>query len=216
MKIIDLSHIMHPAMPIYPGDEPPNFKKVAIIDKNCYRETKITIYSHTGTHIDAPGHILENGPFLDNLKASHFFGKATIINFPDISNKINNIITINELKCYQERINKVQFLILNLGWSKYWGKDNYFENYPYLSDEAAEWLSGFNLQGVGIDAISIDGSDTNNFIVHKTLLSKDIIIIENLTNLDSVQNDYFMLSVLPLKYKNADGSPVRAIAIENI
>jgi arylformamidase len=203
-------------MPIYPGDEPPNFKKVATLEKEHYRETEITFYSHTGTHIDAPGHILENGPFLDNLKVSHFFGKATIISFPEISNKINNIITINKLKRYQEKINKVQFLIFNLGWGKYWGKENYFENYPYLSDEAAEWLSGFNLQGVGIDAISIDKSDTSNFPIHKTLLSKNIIIIENLTNLDFVKNDFFMFSVLPLKYKNADGSPVRAIAIENI
>jgi kynurenine formamidase len=153
LKIIDLSHSINPDMPIYPGDEPPSLKKVATIKKEGYRETEITIYSHTGTHIDAPGHILENGPFLDNLEVSYFFGKATIINFPDISNKINNIITVNELKCYQEKIDKVQFLIFNTSWSKHWGKKDYFENYPYLNDEAAEWLSGFNLQGIGIDTI---------------------------------------------------------------
>jgi len=213
MKIIDLSHIIHPAMPVYPGDEPPIFQTGTTIEKEGYRDTKITIYSHTGTHIDAPGHMLQNGLFLDNLKASHFFGKATIINF---TNKKNYIITVNELKCYQEKINKVQFLIFNTGWSTYWGQNQYYENYPYLGNETAEWLSEFNLKGIGIDAISIDRSDTKNFFVHKTLLAKNIIIIENLNNLDSVKNNYFMLSVLPLKYKNADGSPVRATAIENI
>jgi arylformamidase len=213
MKIIDLSHIMHPAMPIYPGDELPNFKKVATIDKNGYRETKITLHSHTGTHIDAPAHMLKHGNFLENIEINSFFGKAIILNF---DNRKNPLINLDALLLHQEKIKKVNFVIIKTGWSKYWGENKYYENYPYLSKEAAEWLSEFNLKGIGIDAISIDRSDTNNFIVHKILLSRNIFIIENLTNLDSVQNDYFMLSVLPLKYKNADGSPVRAIAIKNI
>jgi len=200
-------------MPVYPGDESPIFQTSNTFEEDGFRETKIDFYSHTGTHIDAPAHMLENGQFLDDLKMSHFFGKATIIN---IDNKKNYIITVNELKNYQEKINNVHFLIFNTGWSKFWGKKEYFNNYPYLSDEAAEWLSEFNLKGIGIDAISIDKSDTNNFYVHKMLLAKNIIIIENLTNLKSIKNDYFMISVLPLKYKHADGSPVRAITIENI
>lgn len=213
MKIIDLSHIMHPAMPIYPGDELPNFKKVATIDKNGYRETKITLHSHTGTHIDAPAHMLKHGNFLENIEINSFFGKAIILNF---DNRKNPLINLDALLLHQEKIKKVEFVIIKTGWSKYWGENKYYENYPYLSKEAAEWLSEFNLKGIGIDAISIDRSDTNNFIVHKILLARNIFIIENLTNLDSVQNDYFMLSVLPLKYKGADGSPVRAIAIEDI
>ncbi|MFW6149418.1 MAG: cyclase family protein [Atribacterota bacterium] len=213
MKIIDLSHIMHPAMLIYPGDELPNFKKVATIDKNGYRETKITLHSHTGTHIDAPAHMLKHGNFLENIEINSFFGKAIILNF---DNRKNPLINLDALLLHQEKIKKVEFVIIKTGWSKYWGENKYYENYPYLSKEAAEWLSEFNLKGIGIDAISIDRSDTNNFIVHKILLARNIFIIENLTNLDSVQNDYFMLSVLPLKYKGADGSPVRAIAIEDI
>ncbi len=213
MRIIDLSHNIHSDMPIYPGDESPHLKKVATIEKEGYRETEITIYSHTGTHIDAPCHMLKNGLFLDDFEVSHFYGRATLINIPD---EINKVITIKELKYYESKIQNVQFLILKTGWSKYWGKNSYFENYPYLSDEVAEWLTQFNLQGVGVDAISTDKSDTYNFAVHKILLAKNIIIIENLNNLDSIRNSYFMLSVLPLRYKDADGSPVRAIAIEDI
>jgi len=213
MKIIDLSHIIHPAMPVYPGDERPNLKKVAIIEKNGYRETKITINSHTGTHIDAPCHMLENANSLENIEIDNFFGKAIILNF---NKRKNPLINLDSLLQHQDKINKIEFIIIKTGWSTYWGQNQYYKGYPYLSKEAAEWLSEFNLKGIGIDTISIDRSDTNNFIVHKTLLAKNIIIIENLTNLDSVKNNCFMLSVLPLKYKGADGSPVRAIAIENI
>ncbi|HKK82957.1 MAG TPA: cyclase family protein [Atribacterota bacterium] len=213
MQIIDLSHDIYSDMPIYPEDESPSFEKVATIAKEGYRETEITLYSHTGTHIDAPGHMLEQGNFLENIEIDSFLGKAIILNF---DNRKNPLINLDSLKQHQDKINKVEFVIINTGWGAYWGQNQYYENYPYLGNEAAEWLSEFNLKGIGIDTISIDRSDTNNFIVHKTLLAKNIIIIENLTNLGSVQNDYFMLSVLPLKYKNADGSPVRAIAIEDI
>lgn len=57
---------------------------------------------------------------------------------------------------------------------------------------------------------------STTFSVHKILMPKNIIIIENLTNLDEVNEEYFILSVLPMKNKDADGSPVRAVSIENI
>lgn len=213
MKIIDLSHLVHSDMPVYPGTELPNFKIVHTLEKECFRETKMTFYSHTGTHIDAPGHMLHAGLYLDNMNIEHFFGKATILDF---YNRENPLLTLDDLILYQEKISKVDFIIIKTGWSLYWEKSKYFENYPYLSDKAAGWLSGFNLKGIGIDTISIDRSDSTGFPVHKILLSKNCIIIENLTNLDAIKNEFFMLSVFPLKIKNADGSPVRAIAIENM
>jgi len=213
MKILDLTHFLESKMPVYPGTESPIFQTGSTFEKEGFRETKIDFYSHTGTHIDAPAHMLNHGNFLENIEIDSFFGKAIILNF---QNRKNPLINLDSLLQYQDKINKVEFVIIKTGWSIYWGQNQYYENYPYLSKEAAEWLSEFNLKGIGVDAISIDRSETNNFIVHKTLLSKNIIIIENLTNLESVKNDYFMLSVLPLKYNKADGSPVRAIAIEDI
>lgn len=213
MKIIDLSYPMCPDMPIYPGDERPEFKKVATIKKEGFRETKITIHSHTGTHIDSPGHILNNGIFLENIKIENFFGKAFIL---DLTNCKSLEISLNLLTPYQEKTKKTDFIIIKTGWSKYWGKNKYYENYPYLSKEAAVWLSGFKLKGIGIDTISIDKSDSIDFVIHKTLLSENIIIIENLTNLESIEKESFILSIFPLKYKNSDGSPVRAVAIEDI
>lgn len=213
MKVTDLTHIIHCDMPVFPGTEQPILQRANTLEEHGFQEAKITMYSHTGTHIDAPAHMLSNGPYLDDLDIEHFIGKATILDFSDTDIKL---IAIDDLKPYEDKIKKVQFIIIKTGWSKYWGDKKYFEAFLSLSEEAAKWLSGFNLKGIGIDAISIDHMNSTTFSVHKILMPKNIIIIENLTNLDSISSEYFILSVLPLKNKNADGSPVRAISIENI
>lgn len=213
MKVTDLTHIIYSDMPVFPGTEQPIFEKANTLEKDGFQEAKITIYSHTGTHIDAPAHMLSNGPYLDDLDIEHFIGNATILDFSNVDMKL---IDVNSLKPYEDKIKKVEFLIIKTGWSKYWGDKKYYEAFPSLSEEAAKWLSTFNLKGIGIDAISIDDMKSTTFAVHKILMPKNILIIENLTNLNSIINEYFILSILPLKNKNADGSPVRAIAIENI
>ncbi|MDF2672312.1 MAG: cyclase family protein [Clostridiales bacterium] len=213
MKITDLTHVINEDMPVFPGTEPPILAKANTLERDGFRETKITMYSHTGTHIDAPAHMMSNGLYLDDFDIEHFIGNATILDF---SNEDIKFIDVDSLKPYEEKIKKVDFVIIKTGWSKYWGNKKYYEDFPSLTEEAAMWLTGFNLKGIGIDAISIDNMKTTTFDVHKTLMPKNIIIIENLVNLDAISNEYFILSIMPLKNKNADGSPVRAFSIENI
>jgi arylformamidase len=213
MKITDLTHVIYSDMPVFPGTEQPILEKANTLEKDGFQEAKITMYSHTGTHIDAPAHMLSNGPYLDNLDIEHFIGNATVLDF---SNKAIKLISLDSLKPYKEKIKNVDFVIIKTGWSKYWGDSKYYEDFPSLDLESARWLSQFNLKGIGIDAISIDAMESTTFAVHKILMPRNIIIIENLTNLDSITNEFFILSILPLKNKDADGSPVRAISIENI
>jgi arylformamidase len=213
MKITDLTHIIYPDMPVFPGTEQPVFEKANTLEKDGFQEAKITMYSHTGTHIDAPAHMLSDGPYLDDLDINHFIGKATILDFSKDNIKL---IDVDSLKLHEDKIKSVEFLIIKTGWSKYWGSKKYYEDFPSLSEASAKWLSEFTLKGIGIDAISIDDMKSTTFAVHKILMPKNILIIENLTNLDSILSEYFTLSVLPLKNKTADGSPVRAISIENM
>jgi arylformamidase len=213
MKITDLTHTIYSEMPVFPGTEQPIFENANTLEKDGFREAKITMYSHTGTHIDAPAHMLSNGPYLDGLDIENFIGNATILDFSNIKTKF---IDADSLKPYEEKIKKVEFIIIKTGWSKYWGDKKYFESFPSLSEDSAKWLSQFSLKGIGIDAISIDDINSTTFAVHKILMPKNIIIIENLTNLDSISSENFILSILPLKNKDADGSPVRAISIENV
>lgn len=213
MKVTDLTYVINEYMPVFPGTEPPILAKANTLERDGFRETKITMYSHTGTHIDAPAHMMSNGLYLDDFDIEHFIGNATILDF---SNEKIKFIDVDCLKPYEEKIKRVDFIIIKTGWGKYWGDKKYYEDFPSLTEEAAKWLTDFILKGIGIDAISIDNMKTTTFDVHKTLMLKNIIIIENLANLDAISNEYFILSIMPLKNRNADGSPVRAFSIENV
>jgi kynurenine formamidase len=207
MNIIDLSHIINPDISVFPGTEKPVFEK---IDVEGYRELKITMFTHTATHIDAPYHILREGKSLDEFPVGKFIGRGIVINCKHLAGKH---ITAEFLKQYEERIKKAEFILFNSGWSLKWKTDAYFENFPTLTAHAAIWLTQFNLKGIGLDSISLDPVADLTLPNHKIVLKQEILIIENLTNLDSLPDDDFIFSCLPLKIEKADGSPVRAAGI---
>ena len=211
MKITDLTHYISPDMPVFPGTEPPEFKKANTLEENGFIEAKITMYSHTGTHIDAPAHLFKDGRTLDQYPIEHFIGNAAVLDF---SRQEIKQIEVGDLQPFKLLLsNNVEFVILRTGWSQYWGNPQYFDGFPYLTNEAATWLTQFHLKGIGIDAISIDAMDSMAFSVHKIFMQRNILIVENLANLASLDSKQFLFSVMPLKTKYADGSPARAIAM---
>ena len=117
------------------------------------------------------------------------------------------------LEGFQSLIAKVEFILLNTGWSEHWGTPKYLGDFPVLSEEAARFLTDFKLKGIGFDTISADPMDSKDLPVHKILLNNQVIIIENLTNLESLPKTDFKFACFPLKVKSGDGSPVRAVGI---
>ena len=209
MEIIDLTHFITPDMPVYPGTEPPVLISEFSVDEAGFMEKKIIFYSHTGTHIDAPAHLIKDAKTLDRLPIEQFYGSAFLLNLADVYRKT---IDIKELEANVGIIKKTDFLLIHTGWSLHWGTARYFSDYPVLSTEAAKWLTKFDLKGIGFDTISADSADSKDFSIHKFFLKNDTIIIENLVNLDILPSNQFIFSCFPLKFKDADGSPVRAIA----
>jgi kynurenine formamidase len=209
MKPVDLTHPIAPDMPVYPGTEPPVFTAGCSIDEAGFQERKISMFSHTGTHVDAPAHLLKDHETLDMLAIDHFFGPALLVNFVDFPGRM---IGMQDLAAYRQQLREVDFLLLHTGWSRYWGSGGYFTDFPVLSPEAAVWLSGLGLKGLGLDTISADAVDSPDFPVHKALLRKGMIIIENLTNLAALPEGRLLFSCFPLSFTDADGSPVRAVA----
>ena len=88
-------------------------------------------------------------------------------------------------------------------------------DYPVLSNGACKWLASFDLKGIGVDTISVDVMDSKKMENHQTILKKEMLIIENLTNLNRLTRDKFLFTCFPIKFQNSDGSPIRAIAIYN-
>lgn len=212
MRIIDLSHAIHQEMPVFPGTEPPQLKSANTLEKDGFVEVKLIMYSHTGTHIDAPSHMRPGGLALDQFSIEDFIGPGLVIDCTDWAR--SGQITRQHLQTWEAKLGQAKYLILKTGWSSYWGTNDYFRGFPTLTEEAAAWLvTHSNLRGIGVDAITVDQMDSTAFPIHHILFEQNFLVIENLCNLEQLPDEDFTFSCLPLKTQNADGSPIRAVAI---
>ncbi len=218
MRILDLSHPISAEIPVYPGTPHPSLQTLAIDGAPEIKETRLELSSHTGTHVDAPLHMLPQGPGLDEMTIDKFFGLALLV---DVSHLRGKTIELKFLRSFGERLADAKFLVFQTGYQQLWGKEDYLHDFPVMTEEAAQWLSGFDLNGVGVDAISVDPIDSKDFPIHKILFKQNLIVVKNLNNLDrlsagisKVHGGYFLLSAMPLSYASASGSPVRAIGYD--
>ncbi len=205
MVVIDLSHTIEEQMTVYPGSPRPKILRIATHNTNGYEEMHLRMTTHTGTHVDAPFHILPDGAKLLDLPLEKFFGNGICLK---PKNEKFDIELFENMDFKQ-----IDFVLLCTGWYKYWKTERYFEHYPLLTVTAAEFLAKQGIKGVGVDAISIDAPDAEEFLIHRILLEKNKIIIENLTNLDLICGKKFKFAAFPLKISGAEGAPVRAVAI---
>lgn len=207
MDIIDLSHIMNPDMPVYPGKGQPVIQPAARIETDGYREMSLHLDGHTGTHMDSPAHMLVNGKMLNDFPVSQFSGKAAVIPIPETVSKID----LKFLAPFEPEIRDASFVLFNTGWSKYWGSDHYFRDFPVLTEEAAKWLVTFRLKGIGLDAISVDPVESATYAIHHILFRHDMVIVENLVFPENFSSREGIFHGFPLSFRDGDGSPVRAV-----
>lgn len=209
MNFIDLTHKISNDMPVYPGTDLPEIIDQFTIDKDGYAEKFLKMVTHTGTHLDAPAHIIKGGLTLNDLDIDYFSGNGLVI---DVSNIIDRNILIDNLKKHENELIKSDFIIFYTGWSRYWGYDKYFEKFPVLSESAAKWLIEKNIKGIGLDAVSVDPVGADYFSNHHIFLGNNIVIIENLANVDKLLGKNFIFYCFPLRISDGDGSPIRAVA----
>ena len=224
MQIIDLSHTIHDDIQIYPGDPAPSIRQGLTHEKDYCHVDVLTLGSHTGTHIDAPFHFLKKGKKIDEFPVQRFVGEGVLI---DVSAKSDReLIETGDIEPYEKEIAEGDFVIFRTGRDKYFGTPRYYLH-PFLSAEAAGLLVDRGVALVAIDALNIDPTYYNDdstpqakdlpdpeeygYPVHDILLGNDILIVENLCNLDKIKPVRGVYSFLPLKLKDADGSPIRAV-----
>jgi kynurenine formamidase len=203
---IDLTQTIKENMPVYPGTKPPVIEKVNTFERDGFVEHKLSLYSHTGTHIDAPAHMIKNGKTLDSYDVECFLGKAYLI---DLQNGEPRIESIRPL---EKQLKQCRFILFRTNWSKYWEEEEYFTDFPVPSLELIHYLLTIGIKGFAIDAISIDKSDTTTFENHKAILGNEGIIVENVTHLDQIKQPFFEVGMLPLKVEASDGFCARAFA----
>ncbi len=205
--IVDLTHTLKNEITVFPGTVSPKFEQESTIEKDGFAELSITMCSHTGTHMDAPAHIIPNSKSLNDFTLDKFVGRGIVV---DCSRKRS--INLEFLKQIQEKIEQTDFILFYTGWHKKWNSPNYFDEFPSLTQKAVEWLLKFKLKALGFDTISVDKLTDVKLPNHHLLLQKEILIIENMTNLDKLIGNLFELNCIPLKIENSDGSPIRAFA----
>jgi len=196
-------------MPVYPGCAHPGLS--VVFEYDC-QVTQLDISSHTGTHMDAPGHLFPERTMLDQFPASQFCGPALVIDCTEL--KAGDKITMEFIDRVKAMADEAEFILFYTGWSKYWGSREYFGDFPYIDDEVIDYLKSSRKKGVGVDVIGVDPISDEALTVHRKLFfDSEIVVIENLANLDKVGIELFMFFALPIKFANADGSPIRAIAV---
>jgi kynurenine formamidase len=210
MKIIDLSHTIHSDMLPYPGDDAPSIQKSATHEKDNVQVTRLGISTHTGTHLDTPRHFVANGGTTDSIDLDSFYGKGVLIDCRDFGQ--HQQILLSHISKFGDELKGADFALIYTGWYHHWETEKYFDHFPVLSVEAAKFLVGCNLKGIGMDFSSIDGIDSSDYPNHNLVLGKGLIIIENLTNLGQLAEKEFQFAAFPLKVHEGDGSPVRAVA----
>ena len=213
MRIIDLTHVIAEGMPVYPGTEPPRLAPASSYEKDGYKETLLSMYSHTGTHVDPPAHLFAGRTTLDAMPIEQFAGKALVIECAHLGD--GQPITMKEVAAAGlAAAESVDFLLFHTGWDLRWGTDSYFRDYPCIDDDVVDFVLRTKKKGIGFDVIGVDPIADANLTRHRKLFCEhDLINIENLCNLDQCGKEPFWFFALPLKWQNADGAPLRAVAV---
>jgi len=212
MKIIDLTLTVSDEIPTFPGSPQPSFIPWENVKEDGYNLELLFLSTHTGTHMDAPYHFLEKGAKIHEISLKKLVSETVLI-----KSKKNDgeSITKTDIQKFEKKHGKIvsfSSVIFYTGWQRNLQKKYYFTKNPGLSVSAAKYLASKKINLVGIDSPSIDLGKDSKFSVHQIFAKKGMLIVENLANLEKIKSSKFHLVVLPLKLKNATGSPVRAIA----
>ena len=209
--IIDLSQSINSNIKLFPGSPNVSFLKWSKYTIEGYDSEAIFLSTHTGTHMDAPSHFIQEAESIDNLDVNRFVMED--VHLLKILKSANQLISVEDIIASGIEIKKNDSIVFATGWEYNYNSDSYIYANPGLSLEAANYLSNKKINAVAIDSPSIDSAIESEFPVHKILLKNGIIIIENICNLDQIDKKKFKLIAIPLKLLGASGSPVRALAI---
>lgn len=207
MKIIDISMILSDETVTYEGDPDIKFETVKNFPQSRVMLSKVDMGLHSGTHVDSPAHFLKGGKKLDEMPLESLIGKARVCDLTDAK----EFVGASELAgC---NIEDGEIILIKTKNSELLDDKKFHRDFVHLADDGADYLVEKKVKAVGIDYLSVEKFKSETGYVHKTLLSKDILIIEGLS-LGKVRAGTYTLYCLPLKIKGRESAPARCILID--
>ena len=202
---IDISVSLRDAMVHWPGDPPISIRRVQDMEQgDTANLSMVSMGAHSGTHIDAPIHFIQQGACVDKMPLDAAVGRARVIEIRDSE-------SIKPEELLRHHIRRGERILFKTRNSSYvWRNDKFVEDFVFISDEAASFLAERCVRIVGVDYLSVGSFKRGGSHVHKILLGADIWIIEGL-DLSRVSHGKYELICLPLKLEQGDGAPARAI-----
>ena len=204
MKMHDVTGTIYEGMTVY-KNKPEKQPKMNQGTNGYVTETRLELDVHTGTHIDAPRHMVVDGDTFETISMEDLVGQCKVFDLTQVEDGISK----KDLERFD--IQKNDFVFLK---TKNSFEDTFNFNFIYLAQDGAEYLSEIGVRGVGIDTLGIERSQEGH-PTHKTLFAKKIIIIEGLRLKEINQGEYFMVAA-PLKLEGTDGSPARVLLFEGL
>jgi kynurenine formamidase/alkylation response protein AidB-like acyl-CoA dehydrogenase len=225
-KVIDLSHIIDPDIPQWPGDPKVEFETIAEIEKDGYFLRRFSLGEHSATHINAPNSFHANGVGIDAYSAESLIVPAVVIDIRE-KTRVNSDyeLAIADILSWEQLYGQIpsnSVVLLYTGWQEKWSDSQAFLNqdadgnlhFPGFSSEATQFLvRSRQIAGVGIDTHGVDAGLNGTFATNRQVLEKPRIVLENLTNLDQLPPKGTTLVIGILRLKGGSGSPAAVIAL---
>jgi kynurenine formamidase len=182
------------------------------IESMKYEMTQLILGTHQGTHLDAPAHFLKKGLTVDKLDLSKCIGPAEVLDFARIGPR--HSLTPEDLGACRRRITPGSRILLRTDWWRKFPQKEYFSDGPMISPRLARWLVRRKILMLGVETPGVHPSQWEE--VHKIFLRAGVVIVEGLAHLNKLRRARVFFIAAPLKIKGRDGSPVRAVAIEDM
>ena len=234
MRVVDLTTPLNEGInSVYPGYAFLRMIPILNYENHVIMSSNVEVWLHAGTHVDAPLHVVADGSSIEEAELSRLVREAIILDLTNYVTTSSPILRETLDKAYQalkkegEEIREGDIIILRTDWSTRYNPASreYRETAPYLTEEAVDWLLERKPSAVGFDfpeeritkLVETLGSGKpkeNPLPLHVKLLGNGVYLIEHLTNLNQLRRRRVILAAAPLKIKGAEGSPVRAFAIE--
>ena len=215
VEVVDLSIPLDASTQAYPGDPVFVSAPATTIAAEGFHAQQISMGSQTGTHVDAPWHFAEDGLRIDQVPLERFVRRLVLVDVRGLAPR--TVIGWDHLAPLASALGPDAALVLHTGWPARRGTDGYFDH-PYLDAAACARALELGVRTFGLDAPNLDETRfdrpaAEGFASHRLIAALDGVIVENLCNLESLDGDPYLLSVLPLRLTDADGAPCRAVAL---